>query len=238
MIGIYKITSPTKRIYIGQSMDIDKRFNEYKLLHCKSQTKLYNSLKKYGHEKHKFEIITTCEVKQLNELERYYQDCYNVISKNGLNCILTKASDRSGEISDETRKKLSALRRGNKNALGHKHSDEARLKISEAHKGNKYSLGVKHSAEQNLQKSLRQKGKAGNIPSIETRLKMSEAKRGKKFSEERKQKMSEVLIGHKRNLGKKQSDEHKRKTSERLKGNQYAKRKNTLETELTITNKI
>ncbi len=174
-------------------MDIDKRFNEYRFLRCKSQTKLYNSLKKYGYEKHKFEIITTCEVKQLNELERYYQDCYNAISKNGLNCILTKASDRRGEISDETRKKLSILRKGNKNALGYKHSDKAKLKISEAHKGNKYSLGFKHSAEQNLQKSIRQKGISHKPHSEETKLKMSQLKVGIKYSKERNEKISQKL---------------------------------------------
>ena len=36
MIGIYKITSPTKRIYIGQSINIEKRFKSYEKLNCKS----------------------------------------------------------------------------------------------------------------------------------------------------------------------------------------------------------
>jgi len=31
--GIYKITSPTKRIYIGQSKDVFLRWKEYKILH-------------------------------------------------------------------------------------------------------------------------------------------------------------------------------------------------------------
>lgn len=39
-IGIYKIKSPSNRIYIGQSWDIDKRLNYYKRLLCKSQIKL------------------------------------------------------------------------------------------------------------------------------------------------------------------------------------------------------
>lgn len=193
MIGIYKITSPTNKIYIGQSIDIDKRFNDYRLLHCKTQTKLYNSIKKYGHENHIFEIITTCEIDQLNELERYYQDCYNVISRQGLNCVLTKSSDRSGEISEETRKKLSIVNKGNKKGLGFKHSEYAKLKISEAHKGNKYSLGIKHSEEQNLQKSLRQKGIPHKPHSEESKLKMSESKKGKKHSDETKRKISESL---------------------------------------------
>jgi predicted GIY-YIG superfamily endonuclease len=44
MIGIYKITSPTNKVYIGQSLDIEKRFVNYKGLFCKQQTKLYNCL--------------------------------------------------------------------------------------------------------------------------------------------------------------------------------------------------
>ena len=55
--GIYKITSPSGRIYIGQAKNLRKRLNSYKGLHCKGQTKLYNSLKKYGWENHQFDII-------------------------------------------------------------------------------------------------------------------------------------------------------------------------------------
>ena len=46
--GIYKITNPKNKVYIGQSKDIIKRWYYYKTLHCKSQIKLYNSLLKYG----------------------------------------------------------------------------------------------------------------------------------------------------------------------------------------------
>ncbi|HEC36627.1 hypothetical protein LCGC14_1312370 [marine sediment metagenome] len=46
--GIYKITSPTKKIYIGQSIDINRRKIIYKNILCKLQRKIYNSLKKHG----------------------------------------------------------------------------------------------------------------------------------------------------------------------------------------------
>ena len=37
-IGIYKITSPSNKIYIGQSINIERRFKEYKTLkNCKFQ---------------------------------------------------------------------------------------------------------------------------------------------------------------------------------------------------------
>lgn len=53
--GIYKITSPTNRIYIGQSINIQKRIWSYISNHgAKTQYKLHNSLKKYGWETKNF----------------------------------------------------------------------------------------------------------------------------------------------------------------------------------------
>ncbi len=59
--GIYKITSPSKRVYIGQSLNILLRFSYYKRMSCVKQTKLYRSLKKHGVEKHSFDIVHVCE---------------------------------------------------------------------------------------------------------------------------------------------------------------------------------
>lgn len=102
MIGIYKITSPTNRVYIGQSVNIEKRWKDYNLLkNCKPQIKLYRSLIKYGIINHKFEIIEECSIEQLNERERYWQDYYNVLGLMGLNCILQKTGDKSGKDSIE-----------------------------------------------------------------------------------------------------------------------------------------
>lgn len=132
MIGIYKITSPKKRVYIGQSIDIEKRFKSYSKLNCKGQVILYASFLKYGVESHKFEILCECEEKELNEKERYYQDLYSAISKNGLNCTLTKTNDRSGRISEHTKKKMSEAQ-----LKAPKKSIETRLKHSESLKKNK-----------------------------------------------------------------------------------------------------
>lgn len=107
MIGIYKITNPKGRVYIGQSNNIKRRFKEYsKLQNCKGQPKLYNSLLKYGVDNHSFEIIEECEENQLNDLERYYQDLFNVLDF-GLNCKLTTSKDKYGKISKEHKEKLS-----------------------------------------------------------------------------------------------------------------------------------
>lgn len=122
MIGIYKITSPSGRIYIGQSVDIDSRLAHYKRLDCKGQIKLFNSLKKYGVEKHTFEIIEECSVFELSNREGYWQDFYNSIYS-GLNCRRVSTKDKSGYDSKETIEKRISKLRGVKrpNSSGEKH---------------------------------------------------------------------------------------------------------------------
>lgn len=100
--GIYKITSPSERVYIGQTYDLVNRFKVYLKHKCKLQVRLYASLEKYGFENHKFEILEYVEIDKLNERERYYQDLYDVLGKKGLNCKLTKTRDRDGKHSEQT----------------------------------------------------------------------------------------------------------------------------------------
>ena len=76
IIGIYKITSPTNKIYIGQSSNIKIRWFNYFNLGCKGQPQIYRSLKKYGVKNHKFEIIEECSLEQLNEKETYWKLFY------------------------------------------------------------------------------------------------------------------------------------------------------------------
>jgi len=87
MIGIYKIVNPKGKIYIGQSINIERRFKEYKKLLCNQSTKLYYSLQKYGVENHTFEIIEKCSQSQLNQKEEYYILLYNSHNE-GLNIKL------------------------------------------------------------------------------------------------------------------------------------------------------
>lgn len=104
--GIYKIISPSKRIYVGQSVNIYKRWSLYRILDCKKQTLLYNSLKKYGINKHKFEILEQCSPEELNQKEIYYIELYQCFnSKYGLN--LREGGGSSGKMSNETKRKIS-----------------------------------------------------------------------------------------------------------------------------------
>ena len=115
--GIYKITNPNGRIYIGQSINIKWRFSNYRRIDkcVKSSIKLYRSLIKHGSENHKFEIIEECDIDVINERERYWQEFYNACSAENLNCILTSTKDKKGisrPISDKQKQQISAVHKG------------------------------------------------------------------------------------------------------------------------------
>ena len=154
MVGIYKITSPSGKIYIGQSVNIERRFYKYKIKDCKPQTKLYRSLNKYGVENHIFEIIEECEKSELNIKERYYQDLHDVINK-GLNCVLQELNGKSGKLSEETKLKIS--KNHSKHFKGKKHSEYSKQQNRLKH------LGKKHSFETCLKMSKSKKGKNSNV---------------------------------------------------------------------------
>lgn len=114
--GIYKITSPSGKIYIGQSKDIKKRWSYYKKLHCKAQVKLYNSFKKYGVALHAFDVLKECDSKELNRLEIHYINLFNTFNtENGLN--LNGGGLAAEYVSEETRIKQGNSMRGIKSRV-------------------------------------------------------------------------------------------------------------------------
>jgi group I intron endonuclease len=178
MIGIYKIISPSGKIYIGQTTNFTKRKNYYKNGAKPYQVRIYNSLEKYGYDAHTIEFIEECLIENLNERERYWQDFYDVIGKNGLNCRLTETKDKSGFISEESKIKMSEARKNRifdqnwidklrKSALGKKHSEETKKRISESNKGRKFTTEHISKLPQN------QKGKFRPKASESTKLKQS-----------------------------------------------------------------
>lgn len=134
--GIYKITSPTKRVYVGQAKNLHKRWYDYYTMNSKtkSQVKLWRSFLKHGVENHIFEILEECESEELNCRERYWQDEFDVLN-GGLNCELVQCGDNK-RIVAEYRKDL--IRLAN---LGREVSVETRLKIGKGSKGNNHNIG-------------------------------------------------------------------------------------------------
>ncbi len=135
---IYKITSPSGKIYIGKTHNKRMRFAAYRfdLKKKKYNTILFRSLYKYGWDAHKIEIIEELPNEKLIEREIFWISklkTYTHEYKNGMN--MTKG----GEVGPgpwmydvERRKKQSKRLSGAGGSFyGKKHTEESRKIISE-----------------------------------------------------------------------------------------------------------
>lgn len=163
MIGIYKITNPNGLVYIGQSSDIEKRRKQYERCACHSQTKLYNSIRKYGWDNHRFEILMECDLAEINEMEKYYGELYDCV-KTGLN--LKECGGNRQLMSEETKRNMSKP---------HTLTDQQRFDLSERMK--KLHTGKAKSAE--CAEKVRQ-SKIGIARPEWVRRKVSEGRKDKK----------------------------------------------------------
>ena len=88
--GIYKITNKlNNKSYIGQSINIQKRWSREKQSAFLKNDKCYNTIlsqafRKYGIQNFTFEILEECEPKDLNQKEQEYILLYNSYT-NGYN---------------------------------------------------------------------------------------------------------------------------------------------------------
>ena len=119
-IGVYKIVNPKGKVYIGSSINLKKRMNQYKNKQCKCQFKIFNSLNKYGFDNHYIEIVEFVEdVDILNCRERFWQEYYEVIEE-GLNLSLVECGDRRRTFSKEALRSIGDRQRGGKNPSARK----------------------------------------------------------------------------------------------------------------------
>lgn len=170
MIGIYKISNSNNNIYIGQSWNIEKRFEQYKRLICKSQVKLFNSLNKYGVENHKFEIIEICGEDviqhQLDSKEIFWINHYKA---NNVELLNIRDGGSRGKQSEETKLKLRTK------ALGRVIGDEQRKKISK--NNSRFYLGKNLSEDHKTKIGF---GNLGKKRSADVCQNFSKLKLGKK----------------------------------------------------------
>lgn len=85
--GIYKITFPNGKVYIGQSKDIKRRIQHHNVPN-NIETLVDKKINQYG-KIIEVEILEECSEDLLNEKEKYWIQFYNShISKNGYNISL------------------------------------------------------------------------------------------------------------------------------------------------------
>ena len=130
---IYKITSPTGKIYIGKTMRPNDRITSYRNnSNTQRQRILYNSIQKHGWHSHTFEIIDTAPESELSLLEINTIQKFNSFHGNnseGMNLTLGGDGGLGRRDSEEVKR-----RRAEKH-IGKKRSERSKLLMSIAKKG-------------------------------------------------------------------------------------------------------
>ena len=192
--GIYKWTNKlTNDIYIGQSIDLSKRFIKYfNMSYLKNRGTLVinRALIKYGYSNFTLEILEYSDKANLTEREQYYIDKlnpkYNTLKIAGSSPLLRKQGG-GHKLSEETKEKISKSLKGiyvkEKSALygpGTAHTEETKALMSlKKYQENNPLFGKTHSpcgGSETTKELMRQKA-LGRKHSEETILKMS-ASRG------------------------------------------------------------
>lgn len=182
MIGIYKITNLINgKTYIGQSIDIKRRFWDHRCVSHESNRHLKHALKKYGKENFKYEVLEECQESELDDRERYYIETlkpeYNVT--NG-------GQDSLRRYPKEVRKKISERSKRQWDNM----TDEER----------------QHRISHNLTGHRR-----GYTMSEETKAKLRDKNLGKKQSPETIEKRRQTMLEKKRNGYKHDNSSHMKK---------------------------
>lgn len=183
MIGIYKITNLLNgNFYIGQSVNIERRFYEHKKTNRELRSNIKKAIKKYGIENFSFEVLEECNPEQLNEKEIFYikslKPKYNICEGGtGL---------KGYKLSDETKEKI---------------------KIKNKLNWNKKSFEEK----ENIIKNNLKGPKKNHIVSEETKEKLRLFNKNKKQSLETIEKRKKTLCIKKENGYKQLNESHKKK---------------------------
>lgn len=246
---IYKITSPTNRVYVGITSNFTRRIECYRNHYREAkQPLLFRSLNKYGFESHKVDKIEEFKSdkgfafgKEIFWIRTYMSNSSKWPEQRGMN--LTDGGE--GTIGQKhTPSQNAALR---KRMANFKQTDESKKRISESKKGvkryNMIGRKMNLSDEERKARSERaknQKNRVGRKHTEESKKKMSLSQQGRDYSYLVGRKMpehvgkllSERNKGNKYNLGKKASEETKRKISVATKG------KMSMEKRVNLSNRM
>lgn len=153
---IYKLTSPSGKIYIGQTQCLYKRFQDYRK--PKANEYLMKAILKYGLENISVEILEKDVLLELlDEREQFYLDTLQPFNGNGYN-ICKEASTTRGRkrpkdelkgISDYRKTRIGELN----NFYGKTHSVEAKEAIRKARTGVKQSEEIIQKRLDNTEKT-------------------------------------------------------------------------------------
>lgn len=153
--GIYAITSPSGKRYVGQTLDFSRRWKRHAYDLCRGNhhsIALQRAYNKYGTLT--YSVVELCAPEDLDAREQAYIDVVGVDNLYNV-CPVAGSPMRGRRHTEEAKKKIGAASRGDKNPnWGKPLSDERKQRLRQA----------------NL----------GKLPSVETKRKISAQNAGKK----------------------------------------------------------
>jgi group I intron endonuclease len=145
---IYKITSPSGRVYVGKTKRLKIRIWEYRWRSKKRKSIIHDSIKGYGWEAHKLEVIEEIADELLNEREVFWIKELNTFyldNEKGMN--MTRGGDGnvpSWKHNTERRKKQAQRFSGEGNPFyGKTHSEETKKRLAKVMSKRNKSKGIK-----------------------------------------------------------------------------------------------
>lgn len=158
---VYVLRSPTARLYVGKSVNLQSRMRQHIHNIANGQGKIYNSFRKHGTENWDIRWLPAKDDDSALRWERILIKRFGTNSPEHLNC--TDGGDgSSGYVQTaEARKKLSEAHKGKKHSpesvrkraesnRGRKRSEEMKAKMSRAKElGHKRRRDAKYSAQVN-----------------------------------------------------------------------------------------
>lgn len=193
-VGIYKITSPSGKVYIGQSWNIEHRWAEYRSPSYRArQPKLIASFRKYGVQSHDFQIIFLLgphvEQSVLDACEIFYIEFFR---GRGVHLLNIREGGSTGRHSEETKLIIGSKSKGHPPNSGSFQKGRPPLARTAAwlHNLSESLRGKRHSEQARARIRAARKRQIVSHSS-ETKAKIGAAHLGRVFSEDTRSRMSE-----------------------------------------------
>jgi len=163
---IYKMTSPSGKIYIGQCKDFKLRTKQHIWRSKHPKSSIERAITKYGFSNFKVEFLYLAkkyDKYELNKKEIYYIEFYKSTDPSKGYNLCIGGEGRQGPLSKETKVKMSKSKIDKpSNRKGTPTSEETRKKMSESHK-KPHSEYQKRRMSEGLSIPIEQYSEEGNL---------------------------------------------------------------------------
>lgn len=179
---LYRLTSPSGKVYIGITKNVYTRWQQHVLdAHRGSKCTLHKAIRKYGFDNFKKEILVTSTLSYVKEMEVKAIAAYSTMVPAGYNMTAGGDGTAGYIFTDEDKMKIGLVQKGRK------HSEESKRLRSEKLKG----LPLSEATRQKLKDAWLRR-RVEKPTTVETKRKLSLASTGRKHSAETKAKLSAI----------------------------------------------